>query len=113
MSGDRSTSHELNPGWSSLVSAILAGWNVGLITTLVIAIGLGGLGSFAQWSGGTRFFLVIGISVAIGVLIGVITGRKLLTWFRRRTRFSGYVWSILLVIFSILSFPAPFSFVVT
>jgi len=115
MTEDVKNSHEPNSGWASLVCSILAGWNVGLLAAFLTAIGLGvGLRSFIQIvTGNTSFFLVVATSISLGILFGIVVGRKLYPWFSRHSRFAGYFWLIALIIFSALSLPASFSFVST
>jgi hypothetical protein len=48
--------------------------------------------------------------VVVGVLLGVIVGRKLLPWFVRRRPILAYAILIVLVMLSIGSFPAIFPY---
>lgn len=113
MTEDVKNARELCPRWASLVSAVLAGWNVGLFVSFLTAIGLGvGLRSFFPVvTGSASFFLVITTSISLGIVVGTVLSRRLFTWLSRHTRFTGYIWLISLIIFSALSLPASFSFV--
>ena len=115
MNEDAKNTRKLCPRWVSLVSSILAGWNVGLFVAFLTAIGLGvGLRNFIQIvTGSASFFLVVATSISLGIVLGIVVSRRLFAWFSRHTRFAGYLWLIALIIFSALSLPASFSFVTT
>lgn len=107
--------HDLNPRWSSLLSSILSGWNVGLLAATLISTGLGVvLRNFVQISiDSTSLFLIAASSITIGIFLGIVAGRTLFSWFSQRARLSGRIWLIALILLSALSFPAPFSFIAT
>lgn len=96
----------------SITSAVLAGWNVGLLAAFLVAIALAvGLGKFMKIiPGGAVFFGIVTISIVLGALLGVIVGRKVLPWLARKRPAVAYVMLAALALLSIASFPAIFSY---
>jgi hypothetical protein len=113
MAKDAESTLKLNSQWVSVVSAVLVGWNVGLLMAFLMAIGLGvGLGNFMQIATGSFVFgLLVAVSTIMGILLGVWVIRILYPRFSHCRQWVGYLWLIALVVLSALSLPASFSFV--
>ncbi len=103
------------PKWVAIASAALAGWNVGLIAAFLIAIYLSIVaGKFTKFVVGSgSFFLVVGVSITLGVVIAIITGRRLVQWFARKRQVVAYALLAALMVLSLLSFPAMFPYSIT
>lgn len=101
--------------WIAVFSAILSGWNIGLIVAFLILIGLSvGLQQFdvSVVLGDVLSIILISISTITGIIIGAITGKKLLSWFKKRKQIEGYIWLGILILITIFSFPSKFYFTV-
>ena len=97
-----------------LISASLVGWNLALIVFFLLVIIIGVTVRTLQGSLGTTGFIAVAVvSLGIGVLLGFMTSKKLLPWFRRQEAPWKYVWLGLLVVLTVVSFPGPFMMVLS
>jgi Kef-type K+ transport system membrane component KefB len=105
-------STRLAPRWVAITNAALVGWNTGLfcalLSVITIMLGLARLGVAVHSGVGT--LLVSAAAVALGVWVGSTTARRLVGWFKRRAPQHGYIWLVLLLIFTALFLPTPFGF---
>lgn len=78
-----------------------------MIATFVL---LGKIGVSFQAVDIGAWFLV-GFCILCAVFVGVFVGKIAYPWFQRRPQGLGYVLLLVLILFSIVSFPAPFTYV--
>lgn len=102
-----------SPRWVARVSAILLGWNIALISTFLTLIS--SIILFRNFGiefslPDARFFFLVGLCVLLGLLLGTLSGRASFAWFCRRTQRIAYVLLFILVVFTIVSFPARFTY---
>jgi hypothetical protein len=101
------------PRWVAQTNAALAGWNIGLLSAFLVAIGL-----VVLFGGGDglrdRGALVVAlvVSVLVGLALAYVAARRCLPWFARRGRFAAITWLAGLAVLTLLSLPAPFGFLV-
>jgi hypothetical protein len=104
----------LSPRWVARLSAVLLGWNVALISAFLFVIATvvlfrkSGV-SFQAVDIGAWF--LVGFCILFSVFVGVFVGKITYPWFQRRPQGLGYVLLLVLILFSIFSFPAPFKYV--
>ena len=103
---------DLYKKWVAVINSILVGWNVGLLTSFLFAITLGIVarnivGPMKESAG---IVIVLAVSIVVGATVGFIMAKKLFGWFAQRTTPRGYVWLVVLVAITVLSFPAPFNY---
>jgi len=104
----------LSPRWVARLSAVLLGWNVALISAFLFVIAtfvlLRKSGVSFQALDIKTWFLV-GFCILFAVFVGVFVGKIAYPWFQRRPQRLGYVLLLVLILVSIFSFPAPFTYV--
>lgn len=100
--------------WVAGTNAALLGWNVGLLSAFFAAIGIGV--GFSRIDIPIAGRLGIGFAFAAAIIVGIVAGsavaRRVKRWFEGRTVQLGYIWLAVLLVVTLLSFPAPFNFVI-
>lgn len=93
-------------------NSVLVGWNVGLICAFVtvIAIGIGSSQMGNPINGAAGIGVTLGAATIVGALAGTVVGRRVWTWFARRTSQRGYFWFVVLLVITVFSLPTPFNF---
>lgn len=104
----------LSPRWVARLSAVLLGWNVALISAFLFIIAA----SVLLRKSGVSFqavdieaWVLAGFCILFAVFVGVFVGKIAYPWFQRRPQGLGYVLLLVLMLVSIFSFPAPFTYV--
>ena len=104
----------LSPRWVARFSAVLLGWNVALISAFLLVIATFVL----LWKTGISFqavdigaWFLVGFCILISVFLGVFDDKIVYPWFQRKSDAIGYTLLLVLIVFSIFSFPAPFTYV--
>ena len=105
---------EDSPAWATITSASLLGWNIGLVSAFFLAIAVGVISKSFNLSISSNFSItiILLLSVCLGITLGIYAGRKAAKWFKKQSRVKSYIWLILLVLITLLSFPAPFNYVI-
>jgi len=106
--------NETSPKWAAITSASLFGWNIGLISAFLLAIGVGVISRNLDFPISSKFGITISflISCCVGLSLGIYSGRKSAKWFMHQGEVRSYIYLILLVIITVFSFPAPFGYIV-
>ncbi len=103
-----------SPAWATITSASLLGWNIGLVSAFLLAIAVGVISKNFNLTISSNFSvtIVLLLSGCAGITFGIYAGRKTAKWFKKQSRVKSYIWLILLIIITLLSFPAPFNYVI-
>lgn len=102
------------PCWICQFTGILSGWVTFLFILLIVFIGISSVLSKLGMNvgiGSGSFWIGLALAGTIGCLGGIYIGRKFSRWICNKNVAVAYLCLTLLVIFAILSFPAPFGFV--
>jgi len=104
----------LSPRWVARLSAVLLGWNVSLISAFLFVIAT----FVILRESGTSFeavdvgaWLLVGFCILLAVFVGVFVGKIAYPWFERRPQGLGYLLLLVLILFTIFSLPASFTYV--
>jgi hypothetical protein len=100
--------------WVPKLSAILIGWNVAIFCIILVAALLGILiGQFVnQITNPVLMGVILLVSVITGVVIGISFSKKSYSWVKRLNKTTAFVVFVLLATITVLSLPAPFTYVV-
>jgi len=104
----------LSPRWVARLSAVLLGWNIALISAFLFVIATvvllrkSGV-SFQVLDVGAWF--IGGLCILLAAFVGVFVGKIAYPWFHRRPQGLGYVLLLVLILVTIFSFPARFTYV--
>ncbi|MDJ0750573.1 MAG: hypothetical protein QNJ11_13895 [Woeseiaceae bacterium] len=107
----RETNSTDSSGLISLACSILLGWNIALVVGLLTLVAAGVAirqfgGPFELNSPSFVFTSIIALAVAAGS--GVYAGLAARGWFAALRRTSRYIWLIVLLALSVLTFPGRF-----
>jgi hypothetical protein len=104
----------LFPRWVARLSAVLLGRNIALISaflfviTTVVLLRKSGV-SFQVLDVGAWF--MGGFCILLAAFVGFFVGKIAYPWFQRRPEGLGYVLLLVLILVTIFSFPARFTYV--
>jgi ABC-type dipeptide/oligopeptide/nickel transport system permease component len=100
--------------WVSIMTASLLGWNIGLLTTFLMAIGVGVVSNMFQAPITSKLGIssVLIVSVFVGIVLGIYSGRKTVGWFQNLNKTKCLICFVLLIVITLLSFPTPFVYII-
>lgn len=102
------------PHWVFQIAGALSGWLIFLFNLFLILIGISAI--LSRWEvkvelGSGLFFMELAFAVTVAFVCGIYIGRKTTRWISKKNTTFAYLCLTLLVLVTLLSFPAPFGFV--
>jgi len=100
------------PKWVSTTSTILLGWNIAVLAAFFFTIGVGlALREINDpISSDKGVIILLALAGCVGLSFGMYLGNKTKIWFRKQKQTAGYIYLIILVCYTIFSFPASFGY---